>query len=79
LCGPGAPFPCLSHPRACPAPQAAKLGPDPLREDADVEALWAKVTRCTKPIGLVLMDQTMMAGARPGWRRGMCWWCLWLA
>ncbi|KAI8465749.1 MAG: hypothetical protein J3K34DRAFT_435962, partial [Monoraphidium minutum] len=42
--------------------KSSKLGPDPLREDADPELLWAKVQRCKKPIGLVLMDQTMMAG-----------------
>lgn len=40
----------------------AKLGQDPLRSDANVEALWAKVQRCKKPIGVVLMDQSMVAG-----------------
>lgn len=42
--------------------RAAGLGPDPLREDADAEALWAVVQASKKPIGLVLMDQTMIAG-----------------
>ncbi|PNH01897.1 hypothetical protein TSOC_012173 [Tetrabaena socialis] len=42
--------------------KAALLGPDPLREDADKELLWAKVTRSRKSIGLVLMDQSMIAG-----------------
>lgn len=42
--------------------KASKLGPDPLREDADVELLWAKLPRIKKSIGLVLMDQTAMAG-----------------
>lgn len=40
----------------------AKLGPDPLREDADPERLWTKLKSCKKPIGLVLMDQAMVAG-----------------
>ncbi|EFJ45860.1 hypothetical protein VOLCADRAFT_118227 [Volvox carteri f. nagariensis] len=42
--------------------KAAQLGPDPLREDADKELLRAKVARSRKPIGLVLMDQSMVAG-----------------
>lgn len=40
----------------------AKLGPDPLREDADAERLWETVQASKKPIGLVLMDQSMVAG-----------------
>ena len=40
----------------------AKLGPDPLREDADPELLWAKVQKSRKPIGLILMDQSCVAG-----------------
>lgn len=35
----------------------AALGPDPLREDADKERLWAKVQATAKPVGQVLMDQ----------------------
>ncbi|GLI68206.1 hypothetical protein VaNZ11_012540 [Volvox africanus] len=42
--------------------KAAQLGPDPLREDADKELLWSKLSRSRKPIGLVLMDQSMVAG-----------------
>ncbi|KAG2430005.1 hypothetical protein HYH02_013833 [Chlamydomonas schloesseri] len=42
--------------------KAAALGQDPLREDADKEVLWAKVQKSKKPIGLVLMDQTLIAG-----------------
>lgn len=48
--------------RAARREKAAALGPDPLREDADAEVLWAKVQTSKKPIGLVLMDQTMIAG-----------------
>eukprot|EP00892_Ulva_mutabilis_P010563 jgi/Ulvmu1/787/UM010_0161.1 len=40
----------------------SKLGPDPLREDADAELLWEAVQASKKPIGLVLMDQSMVAG-----------------
>ncbi|GIL52279.1 hypothetical protein Vafri_8173 [Volvox africanus] len=42
--------------------KAAQLGPDPLREDADKELLWSKLSRSRKSIGLVLMDQSMVAG-----------------
>lgn len=41
---------------------AAKLGPDPLREDADGEKLWAKMQAAKKPVGLILMDQSAVAG-----------------
>ncbi|MEO6629284.1 MAG: Fpg/Nei family DNA glycosylase, partial [Aquihabitans sp.] len=40
----------------------AKLGPDPLRTDADPERLWARMQRSTKPIGLLLMEQDVVAG-----------------
>ncbi len=39
-----------------------RLGHDPLREDADAEALWEKVQVSKKPVGGILMDQTMIAG-----------------
>ncbi|GAX84584.1 hypothetical protein CEUSTIGMA_g12005.t1 [Chlamydomonas eustigma] len=42
--------------------KAAKLGPDPLREDADKEVLWNQIQTSKKPIGLVLMSQDMVAG-----------------
>ena len=38
------------------------LGPDPLREDADGEKLWAKMRTSKKPVGLILMDQSFVAG-----------------
>lgn len=38
------------------------LGQDPLREDADVEALWRKVSTSSKSIGALLMDQSAFAG-----------------
>ncbi|KAK9868369.1 hypothetical protein WJX84_004801 [Apatococcus fuscideae] len=40
----------------------AKLGPDPLREDADAELLWMRVQGSRKPIGQLLMDQDAVAG-----------------
>jgi endonuclease-8 len=38
------------------------LGPDPLRDDADPEAGWARVRKSATPIGLLLMDQRVTAG-----------------
>ena len=40
----------------------AKLGPDPLRRDADPERMWAKLQRSSKPIGLLMMEQDVVAG-----------------
>lgn len=40
----------------------AASGPDPLRADADPEKAWAKVSRTSKPIAAVLMDQAAFAG-----------------
>jgi endonuclease-8 len=40
----------------------AKLGPDPLRNDADPSWAWARIAKSRRPIGALLMDQTVMAG-----------------
>jgi len=40
----------------------ARLGPDPLRADADPERVWARVHKSHRPIGALLMDQTVLAG-----------------
>lgn len=40
----------------------AELGEDPIRADADAEALWARVCKSKKTIGLLLMDQGFFAG-----------------
>jgi endonuclease VIII len=40
----------------------ARLGPDPLRPDADPEAAWARVGRSRAPVGTLLMDQAVVAG-----------------
>jgi formamidopyrimidine-DNA glycosylase len=42
--------------------ERAKLGHDPLREDADADALWERIKGSKKPIGGILMDQTLIAG-----------------
>lgn len=44
------------------AAEIAKLGPDPLRADADPERGWAVVHRSTKSIAALLMDQKVAAG-----------------
>ncbi|KAG8466181.1 hypothetical protein KFE25_001937 [Diacronema lutheri] len=40
----------------------AQLGQDPLRDDADTDALWAKVATSKRSIGQLLMDQSFFAG-----------------
>lgn len=40
----------------------ARLGPDPLREDADPDAAWARIHRSSTPIAALLMDQKIFAG-----------------
>ena len=40
----------------------AKLGPDPLRSDADPSWAWSRITKSRRPIGALLMDQTVIAG-----------------
>ena len=43
-------------------PKRATLGEDPLRDDADVERLWKKVSRSKKSIGALIMDQSYFTG-----------------
>jgi endonuclease-8 len=40
----------------------SKLGQDPLDPEADVEALWASVTKSKKAVSALLMDQSFFAG-----------------
>ncbi len=40
----------------------ARLGPDPLRRDADRERAWDALRRRTAPIGAALIDQKVVAG-----------------
>jgi len=53
--------------------KAAALGEDRLRGDADADAAWQKVHASARPVSLLLMDQSVIAGvgniyrcARPG-------------
>jgi endonuclease VIII len=39
-----------------------KLGPDPLRPDADPDRAWARISRSPRAIGDLLMDQAVLAG-----------------
>ena len=39
-----------------------RLGPDPLRDDADPAKAWARISRSKTPIGVLLMDQNVLAG-----------------
>jgi endonuclease-8 len=39
-----------------------KLGPDPLRPDADPDKAFTRIHKSKKPIGALLMDQTVLAG-----------------
>jgi endonuclease VIII len=39
-----------------------RLGPDPLRDDADWTRAWARISRSRTPIGALLMDQSVLAG-----------------
>lgn len=48
-----------------PAQQAAivqRLGADPLRPDADPERAWHRIHRSDRPIGVLVMDQEVLAG-----------------
>jgi len=40
----------------------ARLGPDPLRSDADWQRAWRRISRSPRPIGDLLMDQAVVAG-----------------
>ena len=40
----------------------ARLGPDPLRPDADPASAMARIAKSRKPIGALLMDQSVIAG-----------------
>ncbi len=40
----------------------ARLGPDPLRPDADPDLAWQRIRRSDRPIGDLLLDQAVIAG-----------------
>jgi endonuclease-8 len=51
----------------------AKLGPDPLRRDADVERFVARVRRSAAPIAALLLDQSVIAGVGNVYRAEVLW------
>lgn len=40
----------------------ARLGPDPLRRDADPGRAWDRISRSRAPLATLLMDQSVLAG-----------------
>ncbi|SHF44880.1 Fpg/Nei family DNA glycosylase [Streptoalloteichus hindustanus] len=40
-----------------------RLGPDPLRADADPDLAWARISRSRTPVAVSLLDQSVIAGA----------------
>ncbi|MDN5763261.1 MAG: Fpg/Nei family DNA glycosylase [Microlunatus sp.] len=40
----------------------ARLGPDPLRRDADPEVAWSRLKRSGRPVAALLMDQSVLSG-----------------
>jgi len=40
----------------------ARLGPDPLRRDADPARAWPRISKSRRPIGALLVDQAIIAG-----------------
>ena len=42
--------------------QLARLGPDPLRADADPDQAWRKIRRSRRSIAALLLDQSILAG-----------------
>jgi endonuclease VIII len=53
----------------------ARLGPDPLRADADPERAWAALQRRRSPIGAALMDQSVLAGVGNVYRAEVLFLC----
>lgn len=50
----------------------ARLGPDPLRADADPEPFLARVAKSRAPIGTLLLDQAAVAGLGNIYRAEVC-------
>ncbi len=51
----------------------ARLGPDPLRADSDLEAFVTRVGRSRAPIGTLLMNQAVIAGVGNVYRAEVLW------
>lgn len=52
----------------------ARLGPDPLRADADQEVVWRRISRSRAAIGTLLMDQSVLAGVGNVYRAESLFW-----
>lgn len=50
-----------------------RIGPDVLRDDADPGRAWARISRSKAPIGLLMMDQSVMAGVGNIYRSEILW------
>ncbi len=53
---------CEVLPEAQIGDVVAKLGPDPLRADADPSRAWTRISKSRRAIGVLLMDQSVLAG-----------------
>ena len=51
----------------------ARLGPDPLRADADPERAWERIARSRTALGQMLMDQSVVAGIGNIYRAELLW------
>ena len=51
----------------------SRLGPDPLREDANPDRAWCKINKSRAPIGQLLMDQSVVAGIGNIYRTEILW------
>ncbi|MEO0618237.1 MAG: DNA-formamidopyrimidine glycosylase family protein [Pseudomonadota bacterium] len=51
----------------------ARIGPDLLRRDADVERAFARISKSKAPIGKLLMDQSVIAGIGNIYRTEILW------
>ena len=67
------PAACAVLDKAERAALLARIGPDPLRADADPEAAWAAIHRRATPVGVLLMDQAVISGLGNIYRCELLW------
>jgi endonuclease VIII len=72
----------INGPNTCellnPAERAAlvtRIGPDVLRKDADPDQAFQRISKSKAPIGLLLMDQSVLAGIGNIYRSEILWRC----
>jgi endonuclease-8 len=70
---PERPEPVRGDRRADVASIEARLGPDPLRDDADPQKAWLRISRSKAPIGQLIMDQAVIAGIGNIYRTELLW------